>query len=56
MERLFTINPCPRPMEKSNTIIETLPTSPILLEDSDSLREEINIFTGTNDLFPPDMK
>nr|GFC76922.1 hypothetical protein [Tanacetum cinerariifolium] len=33
MERLFTINPCPRPMENSNTIIETLPTSPILIED-----------------------
>nr|GEY19394.1 hypothetical protein [Tanacetum cinerariifolium] len=35
MERLFTINPCPRPMEKSNTIIETLPTSSIPLEDRD---------------------
>nr|GEV82424.1 retrotransposable element Tf2 [Tanacetum cinerariifolium] len=33
MERLFTINPCPRPMENSNTIVETLPSSPIPLED-----------------------
>nr|GEY32351.1 hypothetical protein [Tanacetum cinerariifolium] len=24
MERLFTINPCPRPMENSNTIVGTL--------------------------------
>nr|GFA98713.1 hypothetical protein [Tanacetum cinerariifolium] len=39
-----------------NTIVETLPTSPILVEDSDSLREEIDIFTGTNDLLPPGIK
>nr|GEW90824.1 glutamic acid-rich protein-like [Tanacetum cinerariifolium] len=53
MERLFTINPCPCPMENSNTIVETLPTSPILIEDSDSQREEIDIFTGTDELLPP---
>nr|GEW85283.1 hypothetical protein [Tanacetum cinerariifolium] len=42
IERLFIINPCPRPLEKfyANTIIETLPTSPIPHEDSDSQREE----------------
>nr|GEV03980.1 hypothetical protein [Tanacetum cinerariifolium] len=45
MERLFTINPCPRPMENSNTIVETLPTSHILIEESDSQMEEIDIFT-----------
>nr|GEX87829.1 hypothetical protein [Tanacetum cinerariifolium] len=56
MERLFTINPCPRPMEISNVIVETLPTSPIPLEDSDSQREEIDIFTGTNDLLPPSIE
>nr|GEX55688.1 hypothetical protein [Tanacetum cinerariifolium] len=33
--------------------ISTLPSSPILVEDSDSLREEIDIFTGTDDLMPP---
>nr|GEZ56440.1 hypothetical protein [Tanacetum cinerariifolium] len=32
---------------------ETLPTSLIPVEDSDSLREEINIFTGMDDLMPP---
>nr|GFC84643.1 hypothetical protein [Tanacetum cinerariifolium] len=37
----------------ANTIIETLPTSPILVEDSDSFREEIDIFTSTDDLIPP---
>nr|GEX16075.1 hypothetical protein [Tanacetum cinerariifolium] len=55
MERLFTINLCPRPLENFhvNKIVETLPTSPILLEDSDSQREEIDIFTSTDDLLPP---
>nr|GFA18035.1 hypothetical protein [Tanacetum cinerariifolium] len=53
MERLFSINPCPRPMENSNTIIETLSTFPIPVEDSDSQREEIDIFTDTDDLLPP---
>nr|GEX97375.1 hypothetical protein [Tanacetum cinerariifolium] len=56
MERLFTINPCPRLMENSNTIVETLPTSPILIEDSDSQREKIDIFTGTDELLPPSTK
>nr|GEU80979.1 hypothetical protein [Tanacetum cinerariifolium] len=37
----------------ANTIIVTLPTSPIPGEDSDSLREEIAIYTGTDDLMPP---
>nr|GEX93638.1 hypothetical protein [Tanacetum cinerariifolium] len=40
-------------IKRANTIIETLPTSPISVEDSDSLREEIDIFTGTDDLMPP---
>nr|GEY68056.1 hypothetical protein [Tanacetum cinerariifolium] len=54
MERLFTINPCPRPLENfhANTIVETLPTS----EDSDSKREENDIFTGTDDLLPPSIE
>nr|GEU59068.1 hypothetical protein [Tanacetum cinerariifolium] len=34
-------------------IIETLPTSPILTKDSDSQREEIDIFTSMDDLMPP---
>nr|GEV07019.1 reverse transcriptase domain-containing protein [Tanacetum cinerariifolium] len=49
-----TINSFPRPLETfhANTIIETLPSSPILIEDSDSFREEIDIFTGMDDLLP----
>nr|GEV37244.1 hypothetical protein [Tanacetum cinerariifolium] len=55
MEKLFTINSFPRPLENfhANTIVETLPSSTIPVEDSDSLREEIDIFTGTDDLLPP---
>nr|GEX87101.1 hypothetical protein [Tanacetum cinerariifolium] len=52
MERLFTINPCPRLMENFNAIVKTLPTSPILIEDGDSQREEIDIFTSTDELLP----
>nr|GEV79163.1 hypothetical protein [Tanacetum cinerariifolium] len=55
MEKLLTINSFPRPMEnfRANTIIKTLPTSHILIEDGDSLREEVDIFTGTDGLLPP---
>nr|GEV80786.1 hypothetical protein [Tanacetum cinerariifolium] len=50
-----SINSCPRPLENfhANSIIETLPSSTIPVEDGDSLREEIDIFTGTDDLLPP---
>nr|GEW32291.1 hypothetical protein [Tanacetum cinerariifolium] len=49
------INSFPRPLEKfqANKIIETLPTSTIPVEDSDSLKEEIDIFTSMDDLTPP---
>nr|GEY70865.1 hypothetical protein [Tanacetum cinerariifolium] len=49
------INSFPRLLEnfQANTIIETLSTSTIPVEDSDSLREEIDIFTSMDDLTPP---
>nr|GFA98852.1 hypothetical protein [Tanacetum cinerariifolium] len=58
MEKLLAINPFPRPLENfhANTIVETLPTSPIPIEYSDSQREEIDIFIGTNDLLPPSIE
>nr|GEV19744.1 reverse transcriptase domain-containing protein [Tanacetum cinerariifolium] len=56
MEKLFTINPCPRPMENANTIVESLPSSPIPFEDSDSQREEIDTFTRTDELLPLNIK
>nr|GEW55170.1 hypothetical protein [Tanacetum cinerariifolium] len=55
IEKLLTINSFLHSLENfhANTIIETLPTSPIPVEDSDSLREEIDIFTGMDDFMPP---
>nr|GEX10376.1 DNA-directed DNA polymerase [Tanacetum cinerariifolium] len=54
MKKLLTINSIPRLIENFhfNTIIETLPTYPIPVEDSDSFREKIDIFTSTDDLMP----
>ncbi|GJS67760.1 hypothetical protein Tco_0682325 [Tanacetum coccineum] len=40
----------------SDTIIESFLTFPILVEDSDSLREEIDIFPGPGDSIPPGIK
>ncbi|GJX55397.1 putative reverse transcriptase domain-containing protein [Tanacetum coccineum] len=57
-ERLLYDNSTPRPPEafqaNSDTIIETPTTFPIPVEDSDSLREEIDIFIGPDDSIPPD--
>ncbi|GJX18535.1 hypothetical protein Tco_0221212 [Tanacetum coccineum] len=57
IERLLYDNSSPRPPEafqaNSDTIIESLPTFPIPVEGSDSLREEIDIFPGPNDSIPP---
>ncbi|GJZ47194.1 hypothetical protein Tco_0601026 [Tanacetum coccineum] len=39
--------------ENSHTIIESLPTSTTLVEDTDSNREEIDIFSGPDDSIPP---
>nr|GEZ55395.1 hypothetical protein [Tanacetum cinerariifolium] len=40
------------PTSNFNAIVETLPKSPILIEDSDSQRKEIDIFTGIDNLLP----
>ncbi|GJV28384.1 reverse transcriptase domain-containing protein [Tanacetum coccineum] len=39
--------------ENFHTIIESLPSSTTLVEDSDSNREEIDIFSGPDDSIPP---
>nr|GEV22790.1 hypothetical protein [Tanacetum cinerariifolium] len=39
--------------EIADTSVESLSPSPILVEDSDSLMEEIDLFLDTNDLMPP---
>ncbi|GKA49663.1 hypothetical protein Tco_0742736 [Tanacetum coccineum] len=57
LERLLYNNSSPRPPKdfhaNPNTIIESLPTFPIPIEDSDSLREEIDIFPNPDDSIPP---
>ncbi|GKF11118.1 hypothetical protein Tco_0049044, partial [Tanacetum coccineum] len=39
--------------KNSHTIIESFPTSTTLVEDSDSNKEEIDIFSGPDDSIPP---
>nr|GEW74149.1 hypothetical protein [Tanacetum cinerariifolium] len=58
MEKLFSIKSFPRSVENfhTNTIIETLPTSTIQVEDGDSFREEIDIFTSMDNLLPPSIE
>ncbi|GKC54810.1 hypothetical protein Tco_1077555 [Tanacetum coccineum] len=57
IERLLCDNSSPRPPEdfhaNPNTIIESLPTFPIPVEDSNSHREEIDIFPVLDDSIPP---
>ncbi|GJY04895.1 hypothetical protein Tco_0370835 [Tanacetum coccineum] len=60
LERLLYDNSSPRPPEdfhdNPNTIIKSLPTFPIPVGDSESLREEIDIFPGPDDSIPPGIK
>ncbi|GJU05524.1 hypothetical protein Tco_1121954 [Tanacetum coccineum] len=57
LERLIYDNSTPRPPEdfqaNFDMIIESLPTFPIPVEGSDSLREEVDIFLGPDDSIPP---
>ncbi|GKC70619.1 hypothetical protein Tco_1116502 [Tanacetum coccineum] len=50
---LLCENSSSQSLENSHTIIESLPTSTTLVEDSDSHREEIDIFSGPDDSIPP---
>nr|GEY00160.1 hypothetical protein [Tanacetum cinerariifolium] len=61
VENLLYDNSTPRPSKELNaeiadTILESLSPSPILVEDSDSHMEEINLFLATDDLMPPGIK
>nr|GEX40397.1 reverse transcriptase domain-containing protein [Tanacetum cinerariifolium] len=40
----------------ADTIVESLSPSPIPVEDSDSLMDEIDLFLATDDLLPPDIE
>ncbi|GJV48958.1 ribosomal protein L7Ae/L30e/S12e/Gadd45 [Tanacetum coccineum] len=50
---LLCRNSSSRSPKNFHTIIESLPTSTTLVEDSDSNREEIDIFSGPDDSIPP---
>nr|GEZ52106.1 hypothetical protein [Tanacetum cinerariifolium] len=53
MEMLFTINPCPRLTVNANTIVESIPSSLIPVQDNESQKEEIDIVTNMDELLPP---
>nr|GEZ82762.1 hypothetical protein [Tanacetum cinerariifolium] len=58
VEKLLYDNSSPRPPKELNaeitdTIVESLSPSPIPVEDSDSLMDEIDLFLATDDLLPP---
>ncbi|GKB14175.1 hypothetical protein Tco_0848098 [Tanacetum coccineum] len=58
VENLLYDNSSPRPPEELNleiadTILESLSPYPILVEDSDSLMEEIDLFLAFDDSMPP---
>nr|GEV15879.1 reverse transcriptase domain-containing protein [Tanacetum cinerariifolium] len=48
----FTINPHPHPTVNANTIVESIPSSLVPIQDNDSQREEIDIVTSTDELLP----
>nr|GFB69794.1 reverse transcriptase domain-containing protein [Tanacetum cinerariifolium] len=62
MEMLFTINPCPHPLN-DNTNVESFSSLPIPIQesdphqeeidDNDPHQEEIDVVTITNDVLPP---
>nr|GEV68817.1 hypothetical protein [Tanacetum cinerariifolium] len=57
IENLLYDNSSPRPPEELNaeiadTIVESIPSLPILVKDGDSQKEEINIVTETDDVLP----
>ncbi|GJU20118.1 hypothetical protein Tco_1153460 [Tanacetum coccineum] len=61
VEKLLYDNSSPRPPEKLNSensdaVIESFSPSPIPVEDSDSLIEEIDIFLAPDDSIPPSIK
>ncbi|GJY60290.1 hypothetical protein Tco_0460947 [Tanacetum coccineum] len=61
VEKLLYDNSSPRPPEELNSensdaVIESFSPSPIPVEDSDSLMEEIDIFLAPDDSIPPGIK
>nr|GEW65910.1 hypothetical protein [Tanacetum cinerariifolium] len=55
MEMLFTINPRPHPTN-DNTNVESFSSLPILIQESDSHQEEIDVVSIANDVLPPSVE
>nr|GEX10970.1 reverse transcriptase domain-containing protein [Tanacetum cinerariifolium] len=53
MEMLFTINPHPHPSMYDNINVESFSSLPILIQESDSHQEEIDVVSVTDDVLPP---
>nr|GEY36961.1 hypothetical protein [Tanacetum cinerariifolium] len=53
MKMLFTINPHPHPTVNANKNVESIPSLPIPVQESDSQWEEIDIITNKDDVLPP---
>nr|GFB51407.1 hypothetical protein [Tanacetum cinerariifolium] len=61
IENLLYDNSSPRPPEELNaeiadTIIESIPSLQILVQNSDPQREEIDVVTSTDDVLPPSVE
>nr|GFA86048.1 reverse transcriptase domain-containing protein [Tanacetum cinerariifolium] len=57
MEMLFTINPLPHhPSTNVNIMSKFFSSSPILIQESESHQEEIDVVAITNDVLPPRVK
>nr|GFA34405.1 hypothetical protein [Tanacetum cinerariifolium] len=61
IENLLYDNSSPRPPKELNaeiadTIVESIPSLPIPVQDGDSQREEIDIVTETDDMLPPSVE
>nr|GEY40795.1 hypothetical protein [Tanacetum cinerariifolium] len=53
MKMLFTINPHPHPPTYDNTNVESIPSFPIPIQNSDPQQEKIDVVTVTDDVLPP---
>nr|GEZ93167.1 hypothetical protein [Tanacetum cinerariifolium] len=56
MEMLFTINPRPHSSVNANTNVESFPSLPIPILESNPHQEEIDVITVTDDVLPPGVK
>nr|GEX16583.1 reverse transcriptase domain-containing protein [Tanacetum cinerariifolium] len=55
MEMLFTINPRPHHPTNDNTNVESFFSLPILIQESNSHQEEIDVVSITDDVLPPNV-